>query len=214
MKKNYLAALLLGGFCTLSYLFNAFGFLLAAMAAVSLLVFLITSTVRYFRKDVSRNWVKIPLMLVAVCVVAIPVNFIRPYAPALSRSANVSKVLQHAYTTDQGDRKTLKTYLPGFRQQVRERDSLRIAQVKHLYRNHRITKPMDKFHAAFVLHHSRESELYEIAHTLASEAAAAGGLENALQVQWLKKATYDRWMISIGKPQKYATQNGITVTSQ
>jgi len=214
MVKSYIPALLLVVFGFLSYFFNSFGFLLVAISVLSLVVFVVACIVRYLKKSASVNWIKVPLMLVTVCAVAAPVNFMRPYAPPVIQSTNVSNDLMYSFETDQEDRKTIKTYLPYFRLQIRERDSIRTEQVKQLYRENRITKPLDKFHAAFILHHSRESKLYEAAHKLAAEAASAQELENSLQVQWLAKATYDRWMISLGKPQKYATQNSLTITAQ
>lgn len=115
------------------------------------------------------------------------------------------------YETDQSDRKNLKFYLSLFAHTMKMRDSLRLDQVMKFYHAQQIEKPWDKFHAAFVFHHGRKSQLYEIAAALASEAAAAAHLKDEYLVQWLAKAAYDRWMLSIGKPQKYGTQGRVNI---
>ena len=52
--------------------------------------------------------------------------------------------------------------------------------------------------------------IYRQAHSLAKEAASEPSLADNFQVQWLTKATYDRWMLSIGKEQKYDTQGRVS----
>jgi hypothetical protein len=59
---------------------------------------------------------------------------------------------------------------------------------------------MDK--AALILQHGEETKYYEMAHKLAQGAFDKGYKE----AEWLSKATYDRWQMSMGKPQKYGTQ--------
>ena len=129
---------------------------------------------------------------------------------AIIKSDDVSKNLEYAYQTDQNDRKRLKSFI-GFFSKLKERDSIRLKQTKEIYNQEMLSKPIDKFHAAFVYHHSDNSKDYKIASELAEEAANSKKLKDVYTVQWLRKASYDRYMISIGKPEKYNTQNNFSI---
>ncbi|WP_157243473.1 hypothetical protein [Algoriphagus resistens] len=127
-------------------------------------------------------------------------------------TGNVSQDLEYAHRMDQADRMNLKFFIGAFHTQMRERDSIRLNQVLGYSKSGQIEKSRDKFYAAFVLHHNpkKDSSLYRKAHTLAQAAASDPGLTDDFQVQWLSKATYDRWMLSIGKEQEYDTQGGVS----
>ena len=58
------------------------------------------------------------------------------------------------------------------------------------------------YHAAFIFQHGACPEHFQLAHQLA-EAALAAGFE---QARWIYAATLDRYLLSIGQPQKYGTQ--------
>jgi hypothetical protein len=69
--------------------------------------------------------------------------------------------------------------------------------------------PEQMLDAAMVLQHGGDSSHYRIAHELASAACQRGVNTREWpqsSAEWLAKATYDRWMLSIGKPQVYGTQ--------
>lgn len=149
--------------------------------------------------------------VILVCLFGIVLSLLFPYAPAISSSGDMSKDLEYAYQTDQSDRKNLKSYIGIFRNTMQHRDSIRLAQVRMFYEQDRLQKPMDKFYAAFVYHHSHSKEDFEIATQLAEEAARAEELKDHYQVQWLAKASYDRWMVSLGRPQRYNTQQKFSV---
>src|SRR5690606_20784977 len=95
--------------------------------------------------------------------------------------------------------------------EIKERDRERLAQVNRFYEKNEIIEPIDKFYAAFVYHHSDKSMDYKIASHLARDAARGKGLKDNYQVQWLAKASYDRYMLSIGKEEKYNTQNKLSI---
>ena len=46
---------------------------------------------------------------------------------------------------------------------------------------------------------------------MATEAAKHEELKENYVVQWLEKAAYDRYMKSIGKPEKYNTQDKFSI---
>jgi hypothetical protein len=136
----------------------------------------------------------------------------RPLEHAIVSAGDVSEKLAYAYKTDQADRMTVRAYLGMFKDNMVERDSIRLEQANQLYRDNLISLPMDKFYAAFIFHHSKQSSFFQIAQELAGEAASVSELKDNYVVQWLAKATYDRWMVSLGKPQKYGTQDKFSVS--
>ncbi|MDF9797725.1 hypothetical protein OKW21_002988 [Catalinimonas alkaloidigena] len=213
MKKYFFHLLFLIAISLLAYHYSLISFLLMLCIALSLLVLIVAGIIKLLSSSLNPIWLKLPFQIILICIVGIFIGLFRPLAPAVIHTDDVSENLSYAYQTDQGDRKNLKAYIGLFREELANRDSLRLRQVKDLYTNRLIQKPLDKFHAAFVFHHAEESKDYEIANELASQAASAEALKDVYQVQWLAKASYDRWMVSLGKPQKYDTQDkfGISV---
>ena len=206
MKKYWILLMLLPAVALLAYHYSLISFLLIIPIGLCTAVLLFATVLKLIRKRVNHKWVRIPLVITIICLVGILTSLLKPLPPATVDTDEVSEALAYAYQTDQGDRKNLKFYTGLFAESRRERDSLRMDQAMRLYKNQQITKPLDKFHAAFIFHHGSQSQQYEIAHQLANEAAEAEALLDVYLVQWLAKATYDRWMLSLGKPQKYDTQ--------
>ncbi|WP_215224671.1 hypothetical protein [Echinicola shivajiensis] len=199
-----------------SYQYPLFSYALLSLMAILFVYILLAGIVQLFRKHLDGKWFYFPLAIFSIPIFGLLIGLLRPLPDAIIPSDDVSKKLEYAYSTDQGDRKNLKFFLPTYRAQMIKRDSIRLVQVRDLKERGKINKSMDKFHAAFVLHHNhiKDSALYRMAHTLAHEADADNAMEGNLQVEWLKKATYDRWMLSIGKAQKYNTQGGISFEVQ
>lgn len=212
MKKNLIALITILPVGILAYRYNLMSFLLLTVIALSLAVLLMAGTVKAFRFTIDAKWLRVPFMTIAVCVTGIVIGLFSPLEPAVVQSGNVSDKLAYAYKTDQADRMTVKTYLSMLNDSMAKRDSIRLEQATQLYKDSKISKPIDKFHAAFIFHHSKKSSLFEIAQKLAGEAASVSELKDNYVVQWLAKATYDRWMISLGKPEKYGTQDKFSVS--
>ena len=62
----------------------------------------------------------------------------------------------------------------------------------------------DYFRAAMIFQHGGDSSSYRRAHDLAKKAAELDpSLPNA---EWLSAASWDRYLLSVGKPQIYGTQ--------
>lgn len=121
-------------------------------------------------------------------------------------SGTASEKLKYAYSTDQSDRQQLRSY-SRILGKLDQRDEERLMQVMDLHQQDQILDPMNKFYAAFIYHHSDNSKDFKIASQLAAAAAKDPGLKDHYQVQWLARASYDRYMVSIGKEEKYNTQN-------
>lgn len=92
-------------------------------------------------------------------------------------------------------------------------DETRRLRVLQLLADGSIVTPAGKYYAAMILQHtpqgmldtqtaSKSAENYVLAHFLA-KAAAEGGYDDA---KWLAAATYDRYAVSQGLPQRYGTQ--------
>lgn len=208
MKKIILFLLIITA--VLSYLVEGFEFILIAIGILSLIFLVIVTLIRLFKK-LNFQYIKIPLLIILICFIGAIVSLARPYGEdAILTSGSVSEKLEYAYKTDQNDRKQLKSFI-GFFSDLEHRDELRMRQVKEIQKKNEIEKSIDKFYAAFVYHHSDNSNDYQTASELAAEAAKSNHLKDNYQVQWLKKAAYDRYMVSIGKPEKYNTQNSFSM---
>lgn len=212
MRKYLIPLIILVPVGLFSYMYNLMSFLLLAVIALSLVVLLMVGVFKIFRNSSNAKWVRVPLVTIVICVIGIVVGLFRPLEPAIVSSGSASDKLAYAYKTDQADRMTIRTYLGMFKDNMVARDSIRLEQVNQLYRENQVSLPLDKLHAAFIFHHGKEKSLFEIAHKLANEAASESKLKNDYVVQWLAKATYDRWMVSLGKPQKYGTQEKFSVS--
>jgi len=163
----------------------------------------------YFLK-INKKFYKIPIITIGICLIGILVSLIRPYEEAILPAGSMNDKLEYAYHTDQNDRKQLKSFVEYF-SKLKERDAIRLNEVNRILSEQQDLKPIEKFYAAFIYHHSDNSKDYETASKLAEAAAKEADLKDDYQVQWLRKASYDRWMLSIGKPEKYNTQNKMSL---
>ena len=193
----------------LSFKIDWFNYILILILVLSLAFLILIGLISIFKKLKSKVF-KVPLMIILICLIGILTSFFRPYNPPIIESEDPGKNLEYAYKTDQSDRKQIRSFI-GFLSKIEERDSIRLDQVRNLYTQDKILKPIDKFYAAFIFHHSNKSRDYRIASQLASDAANSKNLKDNYTVQWLKKASYDRYMLSIGKPEKYNTQNKFSI---
>jgi hypothetical protein len=212
MKKNLLLVFALVLVGVLSYQYKLMSFLLLAVIVLCLATLLLLGFVKAFRSSLHQKWFTLPLTVIGVCAAGVLIGLLRPLYPAVVSTGDAGKQLAYAYETDQADRMTVRAYLGILNDNMQQRDSIRLEQVNKLYKDNQVVLPMDKFHAAFIFHHSKQSPYFEIAQQLASEAAAAKELQHNYVVQWLAKATYDRWMVSLGMPQKFGTQDKFSVS--
>ena len=118
--------------------------------------------------------------------------------------AKASAQMKALYDADQAERKGTidSTIIP--------RDLARRKAVLKLLEGGKLFTGADVLGAAFVFQHGNCPNHYLLAHTLAEEALKKGNVD----AKFIYAATYDRWLISIGKPQKYGTQMpGFSVNS-
>ncbi|SEJ37079.1 hypothetical protein SAMN04488058_1079 [Deinococcus reticulitermitis] len=85
---------------------------------------------------------------------------------------------------------------------VAQEDERRREEVLGLLKAGRLARGQDFYHAALVFQHGDCSDHYFFASQLARAALA----RSVTQAGWLYAATFDRWQLSQGQPQKYGTQ--------
>lgn len=84
---------------------------------------------------------------------------------------------------------------------VGARDDARLKRVKELYSQNQLRTGNDYFNAALVLQHSSTPEDYLLAHELCVVA-----ISKKRGIESLAAASEDRFLMSIGRPQRFGTQ--------
>jgi hypothetical protein len=179
---------------------------LVLLTVLFFIIALIGFIIKLIKKSKSKWWLY-PLYLMLFSIIGLAVTFIKPLEELNSSNVKLpNKHLEYLYTTDQADRQNLlkPLLIKSYRAKMMKRDSIRLRVVlNYINRDSVSLSPKGNFYAAMILQHGKKPNHYKLAHELALEAAKHD-VQNA---EWLSKATYDRWMLSIGKPQKYNTQN-------
>lgn len=124
----------------------------------------------------------------------------RPQEPALDEPAD-SPELARLYDEDQADRMP-EAGKPIDWAVVGPRDREREARIKALHESGGIRTGKDYHRAAMVLQHAAKPEDYLLAHEFCVVALAKG--ERA--ARWLAAASEDRFLMNVGRPQRFGTQ--------
>lgn len=85
---------------------------------------------------------------------------------------------------------------------VGPRDKAREARAKELYSSGMLQTGADYYHAAMILQHAESPDDYLLAHELCIAAVIKGEEE----ARWLAAASEDRFLMNIGRPQRFGTQ--------
>lgn len=111
--------------------------------------------------------------------------------------------LARLFQEDQSDRAPLeKEGKPIDWTVVAKRDEARLLRVKELYSANRLRTGADYYHAAMVLQHAQVPEDFLLAHELCVVAIGKG----EERAKWLAAASQDRYLMKIGRPQRFGTQ--------
>lgn len=110
--------------------------------------------------------------------------------------------LQALFRADRDDRRNHPDYGTPDYWLLRKRDAERRERLKGMIESGGLKEPEDYYHAAWILNHGESVEEIWQAHILAKEAMKLG----LRRARWLAAATYDRWLMYQGRPQKYGTQ--------
>jgi len=108
--------------------------------------------------------------------------------------------LARLYQEDQADRVPKDGPVDG--KAIVARDRVRQARVKELYQANQLQTGADYYHAAMVLQHGYVPEDYLLAH----ELCVVGISKGEAKAKWLAAASEDRFLMAIGRPQRFATQ--------
>lgn len=82
------------------------------------------------------------------------------------------------------------------------RDEARQQRVKALIAAGGLVSGTDHYHAAMVMQHSNETDDFLLAHDLCVIAISKG----EMRAKWLAAASLDRFLVAIGRPQRFGTQ--------
>ena len=85
---------------------------------------------------------------------------------------------------------------------VGPRDEARQRRVRELLDADAVHTANDYYHAAMVYQHANGAEGVQLAHELAMIAAVLGNKD----APWLTAASYDRFLVRLGRPQRFGTQ--------
>jgi hypothetical protein len=121
--------------------------------------------------------------------------------PAGSLAPTDSQELARLYAEDQSDRKIADGQAIDWKV-VGPRDEARQARVKELYRSDQLRTGADYYHAAMVLQHGQAPEDFLLCHELCIAAIIKGSQD----ARWLAAASEDRFLMNIGRPQRFGTQ--------
>jgi hypothetical protein len=124
----------------------------------------------------------------------------RPSDPPSSASRDLDE-LARIYEEDQGDRMP-RGGKPIDWRVVGPRDRKREARVRELYEAGSLRTGKDFYRAAMVLQHASRPEDYLLAHEFCLAALAKGDQD----ARWLAAATEDRYLMNVGRPQRFGTQ--------
>jgi hypothetical protein len=118
--------------------------------------------------------------------------------------------LARLYLEDQADRNPPATAPSDFFDGMEARDRARRNRVMALYNGDQLRTGSDYFHAAVILQHGDTPEDYLLAHELSVVALTLG----EARAEWWAAATLDRFLVSIGRPQRFGTQSHFDPTEQ
>ena len=120
-----------------------------------------------------------------------------------SSVTTVSDELKRMFEEDQADRKppSGKGVDWAF---VGPRDEAREIRVKEMVASGALQTGADFYHAAMILHHAQTPDDYLLAHDLCIVAISKG----EERAKWLSAASMDRFLVSVGRPQRFGTQFG------
>jgi bifunctional DNase/RNase len=117
-------------------------------------------------------------------------------------AAEVSAELTQMFTEDQSDRTTQTVDWDA----VRPRDAARLGRVKQFYHGQALQTGEDYSHAAMILQHSPSAEDHLLAHEFCVAAISLSGEKAQWFTLWLAAASEDRFLMNIGRPQRFGTQ--------
>ena len=122
----------------------------------------------------------------------------------VNEPANDNAELKHLYDEDQADRQPAYEGKPVDIPALARRDDERERRVKELYAADQLRTGPDYYNAAMILQHALTPDDFLLCHDLCVVAIGKG----EPRAKWLAAASMDRFLVSIGRPQRFGTQYG------
>ncbi|MBD0372494.1 MAG: hypothetical protein ICV60_16745 [Pyrinomonadaceae bacterium] len=119
----------------------------------------------------------------------------------MAQTAKDNQELARLYREDQADRTPPEGKAIDW-SVVSQRDRARLARVKELYTQNRLQTANDYYNAAMILQHGDVPEDFLLAHEFCVVAISKGKVD----ARWLAVASEDRFLMNIGRPQRFGTQ--------
>ncbi len=190
----------------LGLFFDLVGILSYLLLVLGIAAGFVIAVVLGVRLALRRRVTASPLLYPGTAIVAGLVGLFAGYvsgpAPVPPGSMPPADQLAYMRRVDQGDRMTLRFLNTS-------RDDQRLARTRQLLEAGHVSSPEDQLNAAIVFQHGNDSSDFRTAFELASRACSTG-VDTRLWpkelADWLRRAAYDRWMLSTGRPQEYGTQ--------
>ncbi|NUM81808.1 hypothetical protein HUU42_13505 [bacterium] len=110
--------------------------------------------------------------------------------------------LYNIFMEDQADRQKDIRNIDGGA--LSKRDAERRKQVKKIIDKNGLATAEDYFRAAMIFQHGQDTNDYKLSHTFALNAVRLDSSHS--EAKWLSAASWDRYLMNIGKPQWYGTQ--------
>lgn len=150
----------------------------------------------------SNQNIKAALVLIVLAAGIIALRSVQAQAPA-TQTFKDNEELVRLYQEDQADRapshaKDIDWAVVG------PRDQARLSWVKALYTQNDLHSGADYYHAAMILQHGDAPDDFLLAHEFCVIAISRG--KNDRDARWLAAASEDRFLMNIGRPQRFATQ--------
>jgi hypothetical protein len=124
----------------------------------------------------------------------------------LSEPSKDNAELQRLYEEDQAERQPAYAGKAVDVLTLSRRDDGRERRVKALYAAGLLNTGADYYHAAMILQHAMTPDDFLLCHDLSVVAIAKGEPKG----KWLAAASMDRFLVSVGRPQRFGTQYGAT----
>lgn len=141
------------------------------------------------------------LLVIALRPQSMPDTVLAQVSATPAQAAKDNEELARLYREDQADR-TPPDGKPIDWAVVAPRDKARLLRVKEIYAQNRLQTGADYYRMAMVLQHGDVPEDFLLAHELCVAAIGKG----ETQAKWLAAASEDRFLMNIGRPQRFATQ--------
>lgn len=126
----------------------------------------------------------------------------KPASMAAQSPSRDCKELFDLFMADQADRMPNPSETAVDWERVEANDAERRKAVLRLYAENRLKTGTDFYRGAVIMQHGKTPEDFLVAHEMASASLALG----RLNMRWMVAATQDRFLISIGRRQRYGTQ--------